>query len=445
MTFTEVFSPYFKIHRWDNSGHARDYLSGLMGNARRKNLERIEQDVGNINYDGLQHFISNSDWDDRKVMERVAAMAEQSLGGHRDSALYLDETSFVKKGTKSVGVQRQYCGRLGKTENCQVGVFAALGRAERVTLIDYRLFLPQSWAQDEDRCLRAGVPQGQCVHKSKPQLALEMVRQARRQGLSFQWVGGDEVYGNAMPDALEDEGETFLMDIARNAHVWVEQPAFIEALDKDPASTGKGRPRTFPSLDESGPQAIKVCDLVAQHFDQQCTRVAVRATTKGVLEAEIWICQVWTCDRERRKCRSRRLVVRRECDGSYKYSITNADPKTSPERLAYMQAQRFWIERAFQDAKSELGMADYEVRGWRGWHHHMTLVCMAMLFLLRERLSYSEQVPLLSCRDIVELLAFYLPRQSKSEELILEQMQKRHQQRTRDQNRYSGELNLSPK
>jgi SRSO17 transposase len=125
-------------------------------------------------------------------------------------------------------------------------------------------------------------------------------------------------------------------------------------------------------------------------------------------------------------------VAREEADGTFKYSLTNAPESTGIETLAYMQAQRFWIERAFQDAKSELGMAQYEVRSWKGWHHHIALVCLAMLFVLKERLLAAEHTPLLSARDIVELLAYYLPRRNKTEEQILESMQLRHRQRASD-------------
>jgi SRSO17 transposase len=126
------------------------------------------------------------------------------------------------------------------------------------------------------------------------------------------------------------------------------------------------------------------------------------------------------------------VALRQEPDGTFKYSMSNAAPDTPWERLAYMQAQRFWIERCFQDAKSELGMAQYEVRGWPGWHHHITLSCLALLFLLKERSGASGHTPLLSARDIVELLAIYLPRRPRDETEVLRQMQQRHAARQSD-------------
>ena len=141
---------------------------------------------------------------------------------------------------------------------------------------------------------------------------------------------------------------------------------------------------------------------------------------------------VWVWDGKSPAARPRLLIVRQEADGTFKYSLSNAPADTAWERLAYMQAQRFWIERCFQDAKSELGMAQYELRGWPGWHHHMALVCLALLFLLQERCRAKMQTPLLSARDIVELLTIYLPRRPRDEAEVLRQMQQRHAARQRD-------------
>ena len=236
-------------------------------------------------------------------MRQVRADADAVLGRHQDTALYLDETSFVKKGRCSVGVQRQYCGRLGKLANCQVRVFACLGRGGRAALVDFRLFLPQGWVDDPEQCRKAKVPASERNHETKGQLALAMVRQARAAGLSQHWVGGDEIYGNNRPltDALDDDGEIFLLDISSTHQLW----------DRDPAGT----------------------------------------------------------------------------------------------------------------------VADYEVRGWQGCHHHIALVCLALLFTLKERLTQAGNVPLLSVRDIVELLDIYLPRRSREPAEVLAVMSRRHQAR----------------
>lgn len=424
MEFCDRFGRHFVIHGNDSSGHARHYLSGLLGCARRKNIGRIGEDVAESNYQGMQQFISDSPWDHAALLEDVAREAEGLLGGHRDTALYLDETSFVKKGDASVGVQRQYCGRLGKLENCQVGVFACLGRGDRAALIDFRLFLPEAWAQDEARCAKVKVPVAERVHRTKAELALELVKAARARGSSHQWIGGDEVYGNnrELTDALDDLGETFLMDVASNLKVWVEDPA-----PQPPPANPRGRPATRAQAGAATARAQSVAALSATHFEKESRPLTLRETTKGPLRARLWVRRVWLWDgRHETRARARLLVVRREADGSHKYSLSNAPATTAWTRLGFWQAQRFFIERAFQDAKSELGLAHYEVRGWPGWHHHVALGCLALLFTLKERIACAEAVPLLSVRDLVELLDFYLPRKTRDPEQVLRKLRARH-------------------
>ena len=325
-----------------------------------------------------------------------------------------------------MGVKRQYCGRLGKIENCQVGVFACLGCHERSMLVDFRLFLPEEWARDGQRCDKAKIPEAERHHRTKPELALLMVKAARERGLHYEWVGGDEVYGNnlGLTDALDDMGEVFLMDVARNLKVWDGDPRPV--LPKQTVDSGMGRPLTRTRASQPEARYLSVEALAREEFPKHSRLLAIRETTKGILKCPLWAREVWQWEPGRERARRRLLIVRREEDGSHKYSLSNAPAGTSWQRLGYMQAQRFWIERSFQDAKSELGMADYEVRSWRGWHHHMTLVCMAQLFVTRERILCAPEMPLLSARDVVELLTYYLPRRNRSPDEIEQRIRKRH-------------------
>lgn len=374
----------------------------------------------------MQQFISDSPWDAAALMRQIGRDAQALLGGQDDTALYLDETSFVKKGTASVGVQRQYCGRLGKLENCQVGVFACLGQGERVALVDFKLFLPESWVRDQARCRKARIPEAERRHRTKAELALVMVQQARALGLSHQWIGGDEIYGNNRPltDALEDAGEVFLMDINRNHLLWDRDPMG----SVPPAGDGRGRPPTRRVAD---PQAVRrsAAAWTEAGFAGACRTVTLRASTRGALRAKLWAMPVWQWESDDHRARRRWLVVRQEQDGTFKYSLSNAADKITWERLGYMQAQRFWIERAFQDAKSELGMADYEVRGWNGWHHHMAMVCLALLFAVKERSALAAHLPLLTVRDLVELFEIYLPRRERNQAEVWAAMEQRHKAR----------------
>lgn len=431
--YCQRFEHHFIVRGRDVTRHAQHYLSGLLGVQRRKNIGRIEADVAGSDYENLQQFISDSPWEHEAVMAQVAKETEATLGGQPDTAFYVDESSYAKKGRASVGVQRQYCGRLGKVENCQVGVFAALGCGVRATLVDFRLFLPEAWAKDAARCAKAKVPEDQRVHRTKPELALEMIRAARARGSTHRWVGADEVYGNshAFTSGLDDMDETFMVDVACKTRVWECDP-----FPQTPtASAGqRGRPRTRAQPKAQGAKAVRVDRLTARRFKSETREVTIRDATKGPRQAPVWVCPVWVWDGKAPAARERLLVVRQDEDGTFKYSLSNAPADTPWEQLAYMQAQRFWIERCFQDAKSELGMAQYEVRGWTGWHHHMALVCLALLFMLKERCKAKINTPLLSARDIVELLAFYLPRRPRSEAEVLRQMQQRHAARQRDLN-----------
>lgn len=425
VSFCEMFERHFQVYRKDMSGHARHYLGGLLGRAGRKNLQGIEEDVAQSDYQGMQHFLSDSPWEHAAVMAQVAGEADRELGGHADSALYVDETSFVKKGKASVGVQRQYCGRLGKLENCQVAVFLAQGQGERVAAADFRLFLPEAWVEDAKRCAKAKVPEGERRHRTKTELALEMIQAARDRGSRHAWIGGDEVYGNndAFTSALEDMGEVFLMDVAANHRVWTSEPRAPQPA----GSPRRGRP--FSRLEAPGGM-VAVAALADEHFEKNAREMTVRATAKGPLRVRLWAARVWLHDGP--KARARWLVVREEADGSRKYSLGNPPADTAWERLAFMQAQRFWIERSFQDAKSELGLADYELRGWTGWHHHVALVCLAQLFTLIERRLAKRSRPLLSVRDITELLEIYLPRRPRTEQAVLRKIARRHRAREND-------------
>jgi SRSO17 transposase len=439
MELCHDYGQHFVVKGKDVSEHARNYLSGLVGSQRRKNIGRIGEDVEASNYQGMQQLISDSPWRDEEVMEQVAREADGLLGGHRASALYLDETSFVKKGNASVGVQRQYCGRLGKLENCQVGVFGCLGREQRVALVDYRLFLPEAWAEDAERCQKAKIPPAQRRHRTKAELALEIVVQSRQRGLRFAWVGGDEVYGNnqALTTALEDQGEIFLMDVASTLQLYEADPSLERPKMGRPAKGRTAAPRIRVP-------AQTVAQWAKEYFSQESRWLTVRETTRGALRARIWVKTLWQWNGTLAPARARLLIVRQEEDGSFKYSLSNGSPELTWERLAYMQAQRFWIERAFQDAKSELGMAQYEVRGWRGWHHHLALVCLAMLFILKERVLAADDIPLLSARDIVELLTYYLPRRNRSEDEVLRCLHLRHELRQRDiQRRKKEQIKLT--
>jgi SRSO17 transposase len=392
--------------------------------AEKRNMERMVEAVPDSDYQVLQNFLTHSAWDYRPVMDRVASKSDALLGREIGTGLYIDETAFAKKGDQSVGVARQWNGRLGKQDNCQVGVFGALGRGDRVNLIDARLYLPKEWTCDPRRCERAAVPRVEQVHRTKLELAQEIIRHARASGVRFEWVGMDGAYGNSVQllQSLQEQEETFLADIHSDQHIYLTDP--------DPYLPPQhlGRPRIYY---ESDARPVEVRKWVKKQPESQWRTKTLRHTTKGDLVVEVLHQRVWLWDKYSPTAHCWHLIVRREVKspGTLKYSLSNAPAQTSVRKLAQMQAQRFWIERAFQDAKSHIGMAQYQARQWPSWHRHMALVMMAMLFMLEERLEHADIYPLLSCYDIQILLATTLPDRRLSKEEIVRQMQVRHQQR----------------
>jgi len=423
--FCERYERHFL--RWTRSvsRQSQAYLHGLM-QACRKNMERMEEVVPESNYQSLQHFISHSEWDARAVLDQVAVEADRHLGGSADSALLLDESASEKKGEKSVGVARQWNGRLGKVENSQVAVFASLTKGQYSTLIDTRLYLPKEWTQDPQRCLAAGVPQSELAHKSKAELAFEMVVHARQNGVRFGWVGMDGGYGKepALLRRLEDQGEIFMADVHKDQQIYLEDPDPV--VPERRSSRGKQ-----PTKLEAQKASQRVDEWAKAQPPEAWRKVTVRPGTKGDVRVEALHARVWLWDGSEQKARCRHVVATRELRSpeTIKYSLSNASAETTPERLVWMQRQRFWIERSFEDAKSECGLADYQVRGWLAWHHHMALVMMAMLFMLEEKLSQKKSYPLLSCSDIEFLLAHFLPRRGVAGAEVIRQMKARHRAR----------------
>jgi SRSO17 transposase len=435
--FCDRYTHHFVGQGRNSVGHARHYLSGLLGTQRRKNIETIENDVSGSDYQGMEQFISSSPWKHQSLLDDVACDANELLGDGREAGLYIDESSFLKKGASSVGVQRQWSGRAGKVENCQVGVFACLGRECDFALVDFRLFLPESWTGDPARCEKARIPEGQRSYKAKWRQALEMVAHARENGVGFGWVGVDSLYGhnNQFINALEDAGERFMADVRKDYRIWTECPE-LEVPTRPASQRGKHYKRARLKDPGQKQQHLRVDEYVEANFGARHRLVSYRQGSKGELCAGIWAVDVWVWEgRWSGPPRKRRLVVRQDEAGEFKYSLTNLPGAQSWKRLAYVQGQRFWIEHAFHEAKSQLGMAQYQVRVWNGWHHHMALVALATVFMAREKARNKGSHPLLSYRDITELLDYYLPRRNRDENEVHEQISKRHTARQRDLDR----------
>ena len=237
LSFHGRYHKFFQRHTVNLSEKAFQYLKGLF-QADKKNMERMEERVA----DPLQYFLSDSQWDWRPLNNQITKDGDRLLGGHNDSALIIDEAGLPKKGKKPVGVPRQWCGQLGKVDNCQVAVFATLARGSFSLPVDYRLYLPEEWIKDRKRCEKAKIPADQVVFKTKLEQALEMVFLARKNGVRFKWVGFDGFYGDnpAFLRQLADNGEEFIGDIHKDHLLYYEDP---KPLAPPPASERGEKPK----------------------------------------------------------------------------------------------------------------------------------------------------------------------------------------------------------
>jgi len=406
---------------------AEMFLKGLFQSEKR-NMERICENVVDSNYEKIQHFISNSPWDAEAVKNKVAQDTHKCFEPFAKVGLLLDESGHSKKGDKSVGVAWQYNGNKGKVENCQVAVYGALSTGKYYCLVDGQLYLPKEWADDKERCLKAGIPEEKIVLRTKPEIALGIVKSLRQQGIRFDWVDADGLYGNDMEfaDALDKMGEIFVLEAHSNLQIYLEEPEI-----NIPSNTGQ--PGRKPTKKKSKQQAVQIRHYVNSTPRQYWKEITIRETTKGILECEALVRQVWVWDKESDKAKARLLIVRKtRTKNGYeiKYALTNANENQFTwTELVRMQSQRYFIERAFQESKQELGMSEYQVRGWRAWQHHTALVMMALQFTLREKILCKDSTPLLSTRDVRELLMMKLLTKKKTFKDILEQMFTRHKKR----------------
>ncbi|MBF0425991.1 MAG: IS701 family transposase, partial [Magnetococcales bacterium] len=308
----------------------RNYLSGLV-QAQRKNMERMAEVVPESDDQALQHFLSNSPWNERAVLDQIALDVDRLFGDKKERALIFDESGITKKGSYSVGVARQWNGRLGKVDNCQVGVYATLCCGQFASLIDARLYLPEVWVNDDERCEKAGVPKDQRKLLTKPQLALEIVRNNRQLGVRFAWVGMDGFYGSkpSLLRSLNNDGEIFMADVHKDQRVYLDDPRPIIPASKP------GDDRKEMCL-EAQVAAIRVDKWAKNQPPEDWKLVNLRDSTKGVLEVEVLHRRVWLWDGKEEHAHEWHLLVRREVNSpnEIKYSLSNASAETSIERLA---------------------------------------------------------------------------------------------------------------
>ncbi len=376
--FHQEFASLFG--RKEAQQRSEQFLRGLLvQQTDRRNAENISEAVDGATPRSLQRFLTESPWSDEPVIDRLQDHVGRLLSTS-EGVFVLDETGFPKKGEKSVGVARQYCGTLGKVANCQQGVFLAYVSEQGHALVDKRLYLPREWTDDPDRCREAGVPED-IAYQSTAELGFSMLQQARTAGhLAGHWVTADEAYGKVptLRDDLDSAGWLYVLEVP------CRQPVFTQAAKTEvPAWSGRGPHPTKPRLvdGEPGPQAVEVVAASLTTEDWQLLTVAEGA--QGPRTYLFAARRVWE-SREGLPGRACWLVLRRNPDGSEpKYYLSNAPADTPLLTLAQVGAKRWPIETEFQMEKNETGLDEYEVRSWRGWHHHITLAMLAGVFLLK--------------------------------------------------------------
>ena len=372
--FHAYFAPLFG--RREARDHSRHYLQALLvQSGERRNAENLSETVP-ASARVMQRFLAESPWDDDTVIGRLQEYLGPRLG-HPDAVWVLDGSDFPKQGRKSVGVARQYCGRLGKVASCQAGMFLAyvspLGRA----LVDKRLYLPESWTSDKDRCEAAGVPEERQGYRSKTQLALEMLQRALERGhLRAGWVAGDDAFGMSpsFREGLAALGMRYVLDVPGGTTVWPLEPAWTS-----PEHQGIGRPRK-PRL--VGGQRRTMEERSDELPEEAWREITVAEGSQGPRSYRFSAQRVRPTSR-RKPGEIHWAIYRRNLDGSEPRYYMSNDPEDTPlETLAYVGGSRWRIETEFETEKSNVGLDEYETRTWAGWHHHVALCLLGGAFLL---------------------------------------------------------------
>lgn len=351
-----------RFGRSEPRARVREYVSGLVAGLERKNGWTLAERAGEVSPDGMQRLLRHADWDTREVRDDVRDYVIENLGGP-DGVLIADETGFLKKGIRSAGVQRQYSGTAGRTENCQIGVFLAYACARGHALIDRELYIPASWTADRDRCRAAGIPDD-VEFATKPQLAQAMLARALGAGVPFAWFTADEVYGQApyLRGWLEERDVFYVMAVKRRD--------------------------AFPG--PAGPQ--RADELVAAMPARSWQRLAVGAGAHGPREYH------WAripLQAGAKASRGHWLLARRSLrdPNEIAYYTCYGPRRSTVADLAWIAGSRWHVEECFQQAKNEAGLDHYQVRSWRAWHAHITLSMLALAWLAVSRAKAAKGEP----------------------------------------------------
>lgn len=351
--FEAFFEPFASLfQRSETRESIRQYMRGLLADVKRKNTWQISEKLGLSTAHGLQRVLNEAQWDYAEALFQLRQGISERLG-YDPGIGVLDESGFVKWGDKSAGVGHQYCGRLGKVENCQIGVFLGYVTPTSAAFLDCQLYLPQAWCEDRERCRAAKIPEA-VVFQTKPQIAQTMLERAWSEGIAMQWVVGDTLYGNSpgLRHAIHRHERFYVMAIGTHHQV---------------IPTTTGHQTALSTLRTS---------LSERNWERLCFRIG----EKGLIWYEWAALRVMMTNDA---VGEQWLLIQRTLadDPDYTFWLSNAPSPTPIVELVSVALSRHPIETLIEEAKSEVGMADYEVRHWHGWHRHMALVMMAHTWL----------------------------------------------------------------
>jgi SRSO17 transposase len=426
----ERFRRRFTSKTRDTSEHALAYLQGQMTMESSRNFAGIAYTVEDNDGQALQHFMSNSPWSGQGVYEQIREEIKEKGELHPGSVLVLDEYADEKAGGESAGAYRQYNGRMGKVDLCQVAV--ALGYANwklepwpMWALVDAEIFLPEAWFGGEYAELRkkVGVPAPRTRFETKPELGLKMIRRAKKAGLPFEAVLSDALYGRSSQfrHELRQEQVLYMVDIPHNLRVYLEQPV-VGVPEPRPGRKGR-KAEQLQGLNGVRSYSAK---QVGQLADTDWQRLRIRTNERGVLEDRFAARLVWIWDEKQPELAIHQewLTIRIESNGDHAYALSNAPQEAALQFLAELMCGRYFVERIIQDGKDEVGADEFQAQKYLAWEHHTALTACALWFIATTKLGWAkdcqrdpdlaqqlelEALPALSTANVREMLRAVMP------------------------------------
>jgi SRSO17 transposase len=370
--------------RRDTREHLSVYVRGQLSDLREKSVEPIALKAG-VPPRTLQEFLASYRWDENGLRQRLHTIIGSEHASPHSIGI-IDETSDVKKGVKTPGVQRQYCGAVGKQENCIVTVHLGYAVDDFHTLLDGDLFLPEDWSNDRERCREAGIPDT-LFYRPKTEIALELYDRAVSHGIRFEWLTFDEWYGSKPPflRALDERKQKCVGEVHKDFTAWAQPPRLTTRRYR---RHGRGRSRRTPRVAAGSSVPMTVAEMMRFHRplrEQKWKRYRIKDGEKGPMVWEIKHIPIYPKDENGLPAHPYHLIVARNVlnPTEIKYFVSNAPPETSVRTMLLVAFSRWRVERCFEDEKGELGLDHYEGRLYQGLKRHLIITAVSHLFLAK--------------------------------------------------------------